>query len=103
MFKHLKVYRSITPQSGSASYNTPNLHGRLTRVNVKPASGSWHIKITDAIGFAIWESDTTETGEVNDAGIAGFLALVSGILTVAVTNASDVAFLIQLDIEQYQL
>lgn len=106
MFKFLKVYRSATPSAGSVAWNTPNVHGRLTRVNVKPTTGTtqWHMKITDSAGFAVWESDTLETGEVNDGGIAGFLSQVRGILTVTITGATvDEVFSVQLDIEQYSV
>ena len=105
-FKLQKEYRSVTPAGGSVSYNTSAVHGRLTGVRVKPTSAGtqWHLKVTDAKGFAIYESDTLETGELNDIGVAGMLGQVQGVLTVAITNeTASEAMDIQLDIEAYQL
>lgn len=106
MFKFQPYHRQVTPSGNSVSFNTDVIHGRLSAVRVKPATGSssWHIKITGPNGFITYESDSgTTTGEETDAGVAGFLSLVKGIYTIAITSAVDEVHDVQLDVEQYQL
>lgn len=96
-------YRTATPVAGEVSFNTVSLNGKLTCVSVKPATATttWHLTITNPNGLLSYESEATETGEVNDVFLPRVLR---GIHTVAITAASvNELFKIELEIDESEV
>jgi hypothetical protein len=100
--KVIIYYDKVTPVSGSVSFNTPHLYGRLVGVHIKPttASTQWHFQVINPKSFYAYESLNVEEGELNQAIDC---VLLNGVYTCSITGATvDEDFAIQFDVEGNQ-